>query len=153
MSIEVKDLGTTPTKKPSKELVDLIKNCIKYVNNLHSAIDKVKQKGRFEGFTDYEILDLVRTHLKKVLTYRQIKWLVIEKEQLTIKRQLEIKQIQESKTIDTSENKPVRLETTTSTQTELETELIPNLRVTINTQAQYIETLENQIEEKKKLDN
>ena len=99
MSIEVKDLGTTPTKKPSKELVDLIKNCIKYVNNLHSAIDKVKQKGRSEGFTDYEILDLVRTHLKKVLTYRQIKWLVIEKEQLTIKRQLEIKQIQESKTI------------------------------------------------------
>jgi regulator of replication initiation timing len=153
LSIEVKekDLGTTPKKKPSKELIDLIKNCVKNVNNLHATVERIKEKGRAEGFTDYEILDLVRTHLKGVLTYRQIKWLVIEKEQLTIKRQLEVKQTQEqgsqnqskTKTI-TSENKPVRLE-------QQEIESIPDMKATIDTQAQYIDTLENKLEEKKEI--
>lgn len=61
-------------KKPSEELLNLIKEIGNLGKRLAELFDIIKQKGREEGFTDDEIKGLLRTHLKGLLTLGQINW-------------------------------------------------------------------------------
>ena len=63
-----------PLRKPSEELLNLIKEVSNLARKLSELFEAVKQRGHEEGFTDYEIKDMLRTHLKGSLTAGQIKW-------------------------------------------------------------------------------
>lgn len=144
------------TKEPSRELINLIKECGKVGTKFSDTIEKVKTRARGEGFTDKEILSLLRTHLKESLTPRQIKWIVIEKEQKTIKRQLELKNKENSKTIQLTTNATIKdaelVEPQIAKPQEITFEDTPespqDLKATIQTQQNYIETLEHTVQEK-----
>ena len=66
-------------KKPSKELISLIETVGTSIGNLRgNLIQKVKQKGQEEGFSDFEIILLSRKILAKVLNRRQMNyWLPV----------------------------------------------------------------------------
>ena len=66
-------------KKPSEELLNLIKEIGNLGKRLAELFDIIKQKGREEGFTDDEIKGLLRTHLKGLLTLGQINWYCTKK--------------------------------------------------------------------------
>lgn len=61
-------------KKPSKELISLIEAVGTSIGNLGDLIQKVKQKGQEEGFSDFEIILLSRKILAKVLSRRQMNY-------------------------------------------------------------------------------
>jgi hypothetical protein len=61
-------------KKPSKELISLIETVGTSIGNLRDLIQKVKQKGYEEGFSDFEIILLARKILAKVLSRRQMNY-------------------------------------------------------------------------------
>ena len=52
---------------PSEELLNLIREDGRLGTQLSVLIQPVKQKGHEEGFTDSEIKDMLRTHLKGTL--------------------------------------------------------------------------------------
>lgn len=67
-------MSEIPEKNPSKDLILLIETMGKSIGNLGDLIQKVKQKGREEGFSDFEIILLSRKILAKALSRRQMNY-------------------------------------------------------------------------------
>ena len=84
MDLAVKILS----KKPSEELLNLIKVIGHLGTRLAELFETIKQKGREEGFTDDEIRDILKTHLKGSLTIGQINWYLYEKDKINLRKQL-----------------------------------------------------------------
>jgi hypothetical protein len=59
-------------KRPSKELLLLIRKSIKVLAKFAELWKKVQEKGYAEGFDDGELQDLARPFLKQRLTTAQI---------------------------------------------------------------------------------
>ena len=88
-------------KKPSEELLNLIKEIGNLGARLSELIETIKQKGREEGFTNDEIKDLLKTHLKGSLTLGQINWYLYEKDKINLRKQLAVSgQIDGNKVIE-----------------------------------------------------
>jgi hypothetical protein len=78
------NMSEIPEKKPSEDLILLIETMGKSIGNLGDLIQKVKQKGREEGFSDFEIILLSRKILAKSLTRRQMSyWLPVRSRKST----------------------------------------------------------------------
>ena len=150
-----KDLGL---RKPSNELIALIKECGKVGTKLSNVFEKMKQKATEEGFTEHETISLMKIYLRGALSPNQIRWYLIEKEKRNLKKQLELKdkenqnkniqirsqvQIQDAELV--SETKTIPLDT------NQEVESIQDLRATVDTQQQYISTLEEKVQEKEEV--
>ena len=86
MHIAVKILS----KKPSEELLNLIKEIGNLGRRLAELFEKIKQKGHEEGFTNDEIRDMLKTHLRGSLTRGQINWYLYEKVKMNLRKQLTI---------------------------------------------------------------
>ena len=164
-----------PLRKPSEELLNLIKEVSNLARKLSELFEAVKQRGHEEGFTDYEIKDMLRTHLKGSLTAGQIKWYLYDKDKYDLRKRLAAaSQVDGNKVIEedhTGIEQRSRttghdvaiipdcrssniVETTTvelDQKKEQETESMEDLKVTIESQAQYIDTLENKIQEKQEI--
>ena len=69
MSLQKRD------KKPSKELVSLIRQSAKALVKFAELWKKVRDKGYAEGFDEKELEEMVRPYLKQRLTTGQIKYL------------------------------------------------------------------------------
>ncbi len=69
MSLQKRD------KKPSKELVSLIRQSAKALVKFAELWKKVQDKGYAEGFDEKELQEMVRPYLKQRLTTGQIKYL------------------------------------------------------------------------------
>jgi hypothetical protein len=77
-----------PIRQPSEELLNLIKEVSNLARKLSELFEAVKQKAHEEGSTDYEIRDMLRTHLKGSLTAGQIKWYLYEKDKYDLRKRL-----------------------------------------------------------------
>jgi hypothetical protein len=62
-------------KKPSKELVSLVRQSAKALVKFAELWKKVQDKGYAEGFDEKELQEMVRPYLKQRLTTVQIKYL------------------------------------------------------------------------------
>jgi hemolysin activation/secretion protein len=62
-------------KKPSRELVSVIRQSAKALVNFAELWKKVQDKGYAEGFDEKELQEMVRPYLKQRLTTAQIKYL------------------------------------------------------------------------------
>jgi hypothetical protein len=62
-------------KKPSKELVSLVRESAKALVKFAELWKKVQDKGYAEGFDEKELQEMVRPYLKQRLTTAQIKYL------------------------------------------------------------------------------
>ena len=60
-------------KKPSKQLVSVIRQCAKALINFAELWKRVQEKGFAEGFDEKELREMVRPYLKQRLTTAQIK--------------------------------------------------------------------------------
>lgn len=69
MSLQKRD------KKPSKELVSLVRQSAKALVKFAELWKKVQDKGYAEGFDEKELQEMVRPYLKQRLTTAQIKYL------------------------------------------------------------------------------
>jgi hypothetical protein len=104
MDIAIKILS----KKPSDELLNLIKEIGQLGARLAELFERIKQKGCEEGFTDDEIKGLLRTHLKGSLTLGQINWYLYEKDKINLRKQLVGSgQIDGNKVIEQQDNEKV----------------------------------------------
>jgi hypothetical protein len=165
-----------PSRQPSEELLNLIKEVGNLGTKLSELFEAVKQKAHEEGFTDYEIKDMLRTHLRGSLSAGQIKWYLFEKDKYDLKKRLAVtSQIEDKKVIE-QEAKDIELRSKTkvldvatmpnSTPTDVveittvkldpekeqqEIESIQDLKATIEYQTQYINTLEDKIQEKQEI--
>lgn len=146
-----KDLGL---RKPSQELIQLIKDCGKLGTKLSTLFDRMKERAKQEGFSEEETLSLFKIYLRGALTPSQIRWYLVDKEKRNLRKQLELKdkenkniqirsqvQIQDAEIV--SETKNIELESTP--------ESIQDLRATVDTQQQYISTLEEKVQEKEEV--
>jgi hypothetical protein len=166
----------TQSRQPSEELLNLIKEVSKLGTKLSELFETIKQKGHEEGFTDYEIKDMLRTHLKRSLSAGQIKWYLFEKDKYDLKKRLAVtSQIEDKKVIE-QRAKDIELRSKTkvqdvatmpnSTLTDVveittvkldqekeqqETESVQDLKATIESQTQYIDMLEDKIQEKQEI--
>jgi hypothetical protein len=165
-----------PSRQPSEELLNLIKEVGNIGTKLSELFEAVKQKGHEEGFTDYEIRDMLRTHLKGSLSAGQIKWYLYEKDKYDLRKQLAgSSQVEDNKVIEQN-TKDIELRSRTKVQDvaiipnnitsnivetttveldqekeQLQTESVRDLKATIEHQAQYINTLEDKIQEKQEI--
>ena len=89
-----------PLRQPSEELLNLIKEVSSLARKLSELFEAVKQKAHEEGFTDYEIRDMVRTHLKGSFTTGQIKWYLYEKDKYHLKTTSRTSQVEGNKVIE-----------------------------------------------------
>lgn len=172
MDLAVKILS----KKPSDELLDLIKEIGQIGARLADFFEIIKQKGHEEGFTDNEIKGLLRTHLKGSLTLGQINWYLYEKDKINLRKQLagsgqidgnkvieqqakvaELRssaEIQEVQLVTEKEQgNIIAVETTRIKEEEQEydNESIEELKAIIETQQQYISKLEDKVQEKENI--
>lgn len=162
----------TWSRQPSEELLNLIKEVSNIGTKLSELFEAIKQKGHEEGFTDYEIKDMLRTHLKRSLTAGQIKWYLFDKDKYNLKKRLAAASLVEDKKVIEQDVKDIELRSRTNVQNDVmsnsipidvaettkveldqekklqETESVQDLRATIETQAQYIDLLEDKIQEK-----
>ena len=69
MSLQKRD------KKPSKQLVSIIRQSAKVLVKFAELWKKVQVKGYAEGFDEKELQEMVRPYLKQRLTTEQIKTL------------------------------------------------------------------------------
>jgi hypothetical protein len=165
----------TKSRQPSEELLNLIKEVSNVGTKLSELFEAIKKKGHEEGFTDYEIKDMLRTHLKRSLTAGQINWYLFGKEKYNLKKRLAAASQIERKKVIEQEDKDIELRSRTKVQNvampnsvpiavkeitkvesdqekELqETESLQDLRAIIETQAQYINMLEDKIQEKQEV--
>ena len=133
----------------------------------------MKQKAHEEGFTDYEIKDMLRTHLKGSLSVGQIKWYLFEKDKYSLKKRLTgTSQVEGNKVLE-QDTKGIELKSCTKAQDvakipnssntdvmetttvnldrgkeEQGTERVRDLKATIESQTRYIDMLEDKIQEK-----
>jgi hypothetical protein len=162
------NLLRTQSRQPSEELLNLIKDLGKLGTKLSELFEAIKQKGHEEGFTDYEIKDMLRTHLKRSLSASQIKWYLFDKDKYDLKKRLAVtSQIEGKKVMEqAARNFELRSKTTqNSTPTDAieitdceldpekgqEIESVQQLKTTIEYQTQYINTLEDKIQEKQEI--
>jgi hypothetical protein len=73
-------LQLSPSRQPSQKLLDLIREVGRIGSRLSELFEAMKQRAHEEGFTDYELRDMLRTHLKGSLTRGQIKWYLYDKD-------------------------------------------------------------------------
>ena len=78
------------SKKPSEELLNLIKEIGNLGTRIAELFETIKQKGQEEGFTYEELRDLLKTHLKGSLTRGQLNWYLYEKDKMNLRKQLTI---------------------------------------------------------------
>jgi hypothetical protein len=156
---------------PSEELLNLIKEVGKMVTKLSELFEAVKQKGHEEGFTDSEIKDMLRTHLKGSLSAGQVKWYLYEKEKYDSRKagagtsQVEdnnvIEQkakkiilsgqsvnVQDAAIIPNSSATDVIERNTVEMNNGRENKKTEDLKATIEQQRQYINKLEDKLREK-----
>ena len=153
MDIAVKILS----KKPSEELLNLIKEIGNLGRRLAELFEKIKQKGREEGFTDDEIKGLLRTHLKGSLTLGQINWYLYEKDKINLRKQLVGSgQIDGNKVIEQQANEKVLRPEAKAPEVQLiekkeqknDNTWIKDLKATLKDQQEYIGKLEDTMQEK-----
>jgi hypothetical protein len=158
-----------PSKQPSEELLSLIKEVGKLGTKLADIFEQIKNKAHEEGFRDEEIKELLKNQLRGILTRNQIYWYLFEKDKYNLKKQLLCtKQIDSKKEIEQFELKPVPRIHNVQIKTEDENVVVGNahqiepqdkdhdniiqslgdLKATIESQQQYINTLEDALEEK-----
>lgn len=144
-------------KKPSEELLNLIKEIGNLGKRLAELFDIIKQKGREEGFTDDEIKGLLRTHLKGLLTLGQINWYLYEKDKINLRKQLVGSgQIDGNKVIEQQANEKVLRPGAEAPEVQLiekkeqknDNTTIKDLKATLRDQQEYISKLEDAIQEK-----
>ena len=151
MGIAVKILS----KKPSEELLNLIKEIGNLGRRLVELFETVKQKGREEGFTNDEIRDLLKTHLRGSLTRGQINWYLYEKDkmnlqkQLTISGQIDGNNLLEQASVQRLKPRAERQEVQLKEKEQKNDKTsIEDLKVTLRDQQEYISELEDAIQEK-----
>jgi hypothetical protein len=145
------------SKEPSKELLNLIKEVGQVATKLAELIETIKQKGYEEGFTNDELRDLLKTHLRGILTRGQINWYLYEKDKMNLRKQLVISgQIEGNNLIE----QPSEQELQSGAQAEREVRLKgkkqendnnsspEHLKATIKDQLEYINKLEDILQEK-----
>jgi SepF-like predicted cell division protein (DUF552 family) len=158
-----------PSKQPSEELLSLIKEVGKLGTKLADIFEQIKNKAHEEGFRDEEIKELLKNQLRGILTRNQIYWYLFEKDKYNLKKQLLCtKQIDSKKEIEQFELKPVPRIHNVQIKTEDENVVVGNahqiepqdqdhdniiqslgdLKATFESQQQYINTLEDALEEK-----
>ena len=158
-----------PSKQPSEELLSLIKEVGKLGTKLTDIFEQIKNKAHEEGFRDEEIKELVKNQLRGILTRNQIYWYLIEKDKYNLRKQLLCtKQIDSKKEIEQFELKPVPRIHKVQIKTEDKNVVVGNVhqiepqdqdhnniiqslgdyKATIESQQQYINTLEDALEEK-----
>ena len=150
MDIAVKILS----KKPSEELLNLIKEIGNLGRRLAELFEKIKQKGHEEGFTNDEIRDMLKTHLRGSLTRGQINWFLYEKVKMNLRKQLIISgQIDSNNLLGQASVK--RLNQSRKTRIQLEEKeqnndntSIKDLKATLRDRQEYISKLEDAIQEK-----
>lgn len=167
-----------PTRQPSEELLNLIREVGKLGTKLSELFEVVKQKGHEEGFTDQELRDILRIYLKRFLTRSQIKWYLYEKDKHRLRMQnAGTSQIEGNKvTEQNTENIELRSRTkihgssatipnsvtstivveTTAVKVDQEkkpkkTESVKDLNTTVKSQVQYINKLKNKLREKQEV--
>ena len=145
------------SKKPSEELLNLIKEIGQLGARLSELIETIKQKGREEGFTDDEIKGLLRTHLKGSLTLGQINWYLYEKDKINLRKQLVGSgQIDGNKVIEQQANEKVLRPGAEAPEVQLiekkeqknDNTSIKDLKATLRDQQEYIGKLEDTLQEK-----
>jgi hypothetical protein len=144
------------SKKPSEELLNLIKEIGSLGKRLAELFDIIKQKGHEEGFTDDEIKGLLRTHLKGSLTLGQINWYLYEKDKINLRKQLVGSgQIDRNKVIEQQANEKVLRPGAEAPEIQLiekkernDNTSIKDLKATLRDQLEYIGKLEDTIQEK-----
>lgn len=158
-----------PSKQPSEELLSLIKEVGKLGTKLADIFEQIKNKAHEEGFRDEEIKELLKNQLRGILTRNQIYWYLIEKDKYNLRKQLLCtKQIDSKKEIEQFELKPVPRIHNVQIKTEDKNVVVGNVhqiepqdqdhnniiqslgdyKATIESQQQYINTLEDALEEK-----
>ena len=145
------------SKKPSDELLNLIKEIGQLGARLSELIETIKRKGREEGFTDDEIKGLLRTHLKGSLTLGQINWYLYEKDKIKLRKQLVGSgQIDGNKVIEQQANEKVlrpgaeapKIQLKEKKEQKNDNTSIKDLKATLRDQQEYIGKLEDVIQEK-----
>jgi hypothetical protein len=152
MDLAVKNLS----KKPSEELLNLIKEIGNLGARISELIETIKQKGREEGFTDDEIKGLLRTHLKGSLTLGQINWYLYEKDKINLRKRLVGSgQIDGNKVIEQQANEKVLRPGAEAPEVQLiekkernDNTSIKDLKATLKDQQEYIGKLEDTMQEK-----
>ena len=154
-NIELIDNAKTKTRKPSPELLAMFKDCAKLGTKLATIFEKIKERASQEGFSEEETTNLFKDHLRGVLTARQIRWYFVEKPETNLKRQLELKQKEKENIQIRSQVQIQDAELVTETRSipvdSTEIESIQDLRATVDTQQQYISTLEDKVQEKQEV--
>ena len=144
-------------KKPSEELLNLIKEIGHLGARLAELFETIKQKGREEGFTDDEIKGLLKTHLKGSLTIGQINWYLYEKDKINLRKQLVGSgQIDGNNVIEQQANEKVLRPGAEAPEVQLKEKKeqkndntsIKDLKATLKDQQEYIGKLEDAIQEK-----
>ena len=144
-------------KKPSEELISLIKEIGNLGKRLVELFDIIKQKGHEEGFTNDEIRDLLKTHLRGSLTRGQINWYLYEKDKMNLRKQLTISgQIDANNLIEQANDKGLRPNAQAIREVQLKGKEQKNnnntslqyLKATIKDQLEYIGKLEDTMQEK-----
>ena len=153
------------SRQPSQELLDLIREVGRIGTRLSEIFEAMKQKAHDEGFTDDELKDMLRTHLKGALTRGQIKWYLYEKDKWNLRKRLAGTSHVEGNKVLEQDAKSIQLRSRTKAQDVLETttveldrekeeqenERIRDLKATIEAQTQYIDKLENIIQERQEI--
>jgi hypothetical protein len=148
--------GKIILKKPSEELLNLIKEIGNLGKRLAGLFETIKQKGEEEGFTNDEIRDLLKTHLRGSLTRGQINWYLYEKDKMNLRKQLTISgQIEGNNLLEQASVERLKPRAERQGQLIEKKEQKNNnktspqdLKATIKDQLEYISKLEDTIQEK-----
>lgn len=73
---------TTAAVGPSQHLRDLIEEAVNHMNNLKDLRDKIYEQGKKEGFSEVEIIGLVRAELRGRLNKDQLYYLLHREKKL-----------------------------------------------------------------------
>jgi hypothetical protein len=162
---------TLQLRIPSEELLNLIKEAGKLGKRLSEMFEAVKQKGHEEGFTNGEIRDMLRTHLKGSLTAGQIKWYLYDKDKYDSRKlRVSTSQVEDNKVIEqkakeiilsgqSAKVQDAAIIPNSSTTDVIERNIVEinygrenkkteDLKATIEQQRQYINKLEDKLREK-----
>ena len=143
-------------KKPSEELLDLIKEIGNLGTRITELFETIKQKGQEEGFTYEQLRDLLKTHLKGSLTRGQLNWYLYEKDkinlrnQLTVSGQIDGNNLLEQASVKRLKPRAERQEVQLEEKKEQKNDntRIKDLKATLRDQQEYIGKLENTMQEK-----
>lgn len=144
-------------KKPSEELISLIKEIGNLGTRITELFETIKQKGQEEGFTYEELRDLLKTHLKWSLTRGQLNWYLYEKDKMNLRKKMTTSgQIDVNNLIEQANEEGLRPSAQAIREVQLKGKEQKNnnntspqdLKATIKDQLEYISKLEDVIQEK-----